>query len=159
MLIVIPVFVWSWTVMLQDTCMLVKIIVIAYAPTFGFPGWKLAVVGVWESGAGHGLLLCHFHRQLHGSELCQAPAAAEALRGENQVMTRQKWRDDVQTSKWLCSCCCWEPSAQLQPLKTNLTPHPFSEAQHSKKPRHYLLVCVCFWGCMYRLLFVSLQVL
>lgn len=56
----------------------------------GFPGWELAVMGVWEGGAGHGLLLCHFHRQLHGPELRQAAAAAEALWGEDQVMTWQK---------------------------------------------------------------------
>uniref|UniRef100_G3NVB8 Vacuole membrane protein 1 n=1 Tax=Gasterosteus aculeatus aculeatus TaxID=481459 RepID=G3NVB8_GASAC len=49
-------------------------------------GRELAVVGVREGGAGHGLLLCHFHRQLHGPELRQAAAAAEALGGEDQVM-------------------------------------------------------------------------
>lgn len=55
---------------------------------WGFSGWELAVVGVWEGGAGHGLLLCHFHRELHGSELRQEAAAAEALGGENQVMSK-----------------------------------------------------------------------
>lgn len=91
-------------------------------PNCVFPGWELAVVGVWEGGAGHGLLLCHFHRQLHGSELRQAPAAAEALRWENQVMSKA-----LQTSKWLFP---------LLPLRARPSPFPLghSHLQLDNKP-------------------------
>lgn len=113
-------------------------------PKFGFPGWKLAVVGVREGGAGHGLLLCHLHRQLHGSELRQAPAAAEALRGENQVMTRQS-RTNIQVTVFLL------PPRALQlgrshPQLDNKPhpPHPIhSQRLNAQTTRHYSLVCVC----------------
>lgn len=141
-LIVTPGFMWSWTVMLQYACVIVIEIIIV-APNFGFPGWELAVVGVWEGGAGHGLLLCHFHRQLHGSELCQAPAAAEALGGENQVMTRQKSGTNIQVTVLLLLLRALHSAPAT---KNKPHPHPppciHSQRLNAQKPRHCLLVCV-----------------
>lgn len=117
-----------------------------------FPGWELAVLGVWEGGAGHGLLLCHLHHQLHGSELRQATAAAEALRGENQVMTRQK--------QYKHPSDCVSAAAERPPLSPSHSqlnnkphPHPFSKrlnAQNKTRKRKTGTICwcVCFWGCM-----------
>ncbi len=91
-------------------------------PHFGFPGRELAVVGVREGGAGHGLLLCHFHRQLHGPELRQAPAAAEALGGENQVMTRQSGTNIQVTVFVLLLLRALRSAPATHNLTTNLTP-------------------------------------
>lgn len=149
-LIVTPGFMWSWTVMLQYACVIVIEIIIV-APNFGFPGWELAVVGVWEGGAGHGLLLCHFHRQLHGSELCQAPAAAEALGGENQVMTRQKSGTNIQVTVLLLLLRALHsaPATKNKPHPPPL--HPFSEAERSETQALFVGVCafedVCVVYC------------
>lgn len=103
-----------------------------------FLGWQLAVVGVWEGGAGDGLLLCHFYRQLHGSELRQAAAAAEALRGENQVMRRRRSWTGVQ---WTVSAAA-ELWAQPQSLKTNLTPHHPQQLNMQRFRQRFVCVCV-----------------
>lgn len=83
-------------------------------------------MGVREGGAGHGLLLCHLHRQLHGPELRQAGAATEALGGENQVMTRQRWYRHPSD----CVSAAAESPA-LSPSHSRLNskphPHPFSK--------------------------------
>lgn len=103
-----------------------------------FLGWQLAVVGVWEGGAGDGLLLCHFYRQLHGSELRQAAAAAEALRGENQVIRRHSSWTGVQ---WTVPAAA-ELSAQ--PVTKNKLHSSSSAAEHAKIQAMFCLcVCVC----------------
>lgn len=53
-------------------------------------GWELALLGLWESGARHGLLFHFVYHKFHGTELCQAAAAEEALRRENQVIDSQE---------------------------------------------------------------------
>lgn len=102
------------------------------------PGWELAVVGVWEGGAGHGVLLRHLHRQLHGSELCQTAAAAEALGGENQVRTTHWSATKLPSDCFLLLL--------LGHWKTNLTPPPplpQSILRGSETPA--LFVGVCVW--------------
>ena len=98
-------------------------------------------MGFREGGAGHGLLLCHLHRQLHGSELLQAPAAAEALGGENQVMTRQSGTN-IQVTVFLLlllTALCSAPA-------THNKPHPLIHSQRLDAQNNQALfvgVCVC----------------
>lgn len=105
-------------------------------------------MGVREGGAGHGLLLCHFHRQLHGSELRQAPAAAEALRGENEVMMRQSGANIQVTVFVLLLLRALRSAPATHNLTTNLTPHPFSETERYKTP-DTICWCVCALERMY----------
>lgn len=101
-------------------------------------GWELAVVGVWEGGPGNGLLLCHLYRQLHGSELRQEAAAAEALGRENQVMVKQ-WCTHPND----CFCCCWESSTQSQPLRLTKKTSPSSILKRLLRKQETGVDCLC----------------
>ena len=115
---------------------------------FIFPGWELAVVGVREGGAGHGLLLCHLHHQLHGSELRQAAAAAETLGREDQVMAKQSGIRIQVTVFLLLPLRALHSATATHNLTTNLTLiHSqrgwMLKEKKKKRIRNYWPVCVC----------------
>ena len=95
----------------------------------GCAGWELAVVGVWEGGAGDGGVLCVLHRELHGAELRQEAAAAETLGGEDQVMLRVQTHDWRDVAHWTRVATATGPTAPPQRLQwvsrqLNNKPHP-----------------------------------
>lgn len=65
--------------------------------------------------------------------------------------TRRRKPSDDKTKRYKhpsdCVCSAAAESPPLSPSHSQLNnkphPHPFSEAERSKKTRHYLLVCVC----------------